>query len=177
MLRVTSVSEFTSAVLRPMNENDLKMVLAWRNHPKVRSYMYKQQEISLEDHTFWFEQMSQDPKRSLLVFESNGIACGFINIHEVAHGGIGDWGFYAAPDAPKGTGRELGVAALRYAFKMVGLHKLCGQVLASNERSIRFHLNLGFLREGVLRQQHYDGRFYHDILCFGLLATDWHQSN
>jgi UDP-4-amino-4,6-dideoxy-N-acetyl-beta-L-altrosamine N-acetyltransferase len=54
------------------------------------------------------------------------------------------------------------------------LHKLCGQALAFNERSIRFHQNLGFRREGVLRQQHFDGEQYHDVVCFGLLASEWH---
>ena len=160
-----------------MHERDLEQVLSWRNHPDIRRYMYTQHEISLEEHTSWFARVSQDPERHLLVFEVDAIPLGFINIHQIAPGGIADWGFYAAPDAPKGTGRTLGDAALLYAFKTVGLHKLCGQALVFNERSIRFHLDLGFQREGVLRHQHFDGQHYHDVLCFGLLASEWHQTN
>lgn len=171
------MSESTLANVRPMKEGDLEQVLTWRNHPEVRRYMYTQHEISLEEHTRWFGRVSQDPERHLLVFEIDTTPLGFINIHQIATGGIADWGFYAAPDAPKGTGHALGQAALRYAFDAVGLHKLCGQALAFNERSIRFHLNLGFQREGVLRQQHFDGRRYHDVVCFGLLASECHQTN
>lgn len=98
---------------------------------------------------------------------------GFINIHQIAAGGIADWGFYAAPDAPKGTGKQLGQAALQYAFSVVGAHKLCAQALHFNERSVRFHLNLGFQQEGTLRDQHFDGQNYHDVVCFGLLASEW----
>lgn len=159
-----------------MNEGDLERVLSWRNHPEVRRYMYTQHEISLEEHTRWFARASQDPERHLLVFEIDATSQGFINIHQIASGGIADWGFYAAPDAPKGAGRALGQAALRYAFKAAGLYKLCGQALAFNERSIRFHLSLGFQREGVLRQQHFDGQQYHDVVCFGLLANEWHHA-
>ena len=94
-------------------------------------------------------------------------------MHEIAAGGIADWGFYAAPDAPKGTGRKLGASALTYAFARLELHKVCGQALDFNERSIHFHLRLGFQQEGVLREQHFDGEQYHGIVCFGLLATEW----
>jgi UDP-4-amino-4,6-dideoxy-N-acetyl-beta-L-altrosamine N-acetyltransferase len=168
------MTESTPTSVRPMTEGDLEQVLAWRNHLEVRKYMYTQHEISLDEHTRWFARSSQDPERHLLVFEIDGSPLGFINIHQIASGGIADWGFYTAPDASTGTGRALGEAALRYAFKTVRLHKLCGQALASNERSIRFHLNLGFQPEGVLRQQHFDGQRYFDVACFGLLANEWH---
>lgn len=171
------MSESTLGSVRPMNEGDLELVLSWRNHPEVRRYMYTQHEIALEEHSRWFARASQDPARHLLVFEIDTLPLGFINIHQMASGGIADWGFYAAPDAPKGVGRVLGQAALRYAFETVTLHKLCGQALAFNERSIRFHLNLGFQQEGVLRHQHFDGQQYHDVVCFGLLASEWHQAN
>lgn len=171
------MSEANLADVRPMNEGDLDQVLSWRNHPEVRRYMYTQHEISREEHARWFARALQDSERHLLVFEIDTTPLGFINIHRIASGGIADWGFYAAPDAPNGTGRALGQAALRYAFEAAGLHKLCGQALAFNERSIRLHLSLGFQREGVLRQQHFDGQQYHDVVCFGLLASEWYQAN
>jgi len=159
--------------LRPMASEDLEQVLAWRNHEDVRRYMYTQHEIALHEHRQWFERASQDKNRHLLIFENDGAAHGFINIHLIAAGDIADWGFYAAPDAPKGTGRALGQATLQHAFTQIGVHKLCGQALVYNERSIKFHLSLGFHQEGVLREQHFDGQAYHDVVCFGLLAREW----
>lgn len=163
--------------VRKMTESDLKQVLAWRNHLEIRRFMYTQHEISLEEHTRWFTQASQNPEKHLLIFEIDENPCGFINIHQIAGGGIADWGFYTAPDAPKGTGKALGQAALKFAFSVIRVHKLCGQALAFNERSARFHLSLGFHREGLLRQHHFDGQNYHDVVCFGLLANEWHQCN
>lgn len=170
------MSEPTLTSVRRMTEGDLEQVLSWRNHPDVRRYMYTQHEISLEEHTRWFARASQDPERHLLLFEIDATPLGFINIHRIASGGIADWGFYAAPDASQGTGCALGKAALRYAFEAVRLHRVCGHVLAFNERSIRFHLHLGFQREGHLRQHHFDGQHYHDVVCFGLLASEWRQA-
>lgn len=152
---------------------DLELVLAWRNHPDVRNYMYTQHEITLAEHQRWFERSLPDPKKHLLVFEENQQSRGFVNLNEVGSGGIADWGFYAAPDAPKGSGRQLGRAALGYAFTQLKLHKVNGQALAYNQRSIRFHQTLGFQQEGILRDQHFDGECYHDVICFGLLGHEW----
>lgn len=163
----------TVSRVRQMGPEDLAGVLAWRNHPEVRRYMYTQHEISPEEHARWFEIALNEAGRHLLIFESDSRPAGFINFHQIAPGGIADWGFYVAPDAPKGTGSSLGRSALQHAFGPLGLHKICGQALAYNERSIRFHQTLGFRVEGTLLQQHFDGHNYHDVVCFGLLATEW----
>lgn len=162
--------------IRPMAERDLVEVLSWRNHPEVRRYMYTQNVISLEEHARWFAEESQDPQKHLLVFEMDTVPVGFVKIHQISNGGTAEWGFYVAPDAPKGVGGALGWAALRYSFESAKLHKICGSVLAFNERSIRYHLRLGFQQEGFLRQHCFNGQQYHDVVCFGLLASEWVKS-
>jgi UDP-4-amino-4,6-dideoxy-N-acetyl-beta-L-altrosamine N-acetyltransferase len=159
--------------VRKMVEADLELVLSWRNHPDVRKYMYTQHEIAFEVHKSWFKNAICDDRQHLLIFEQNNNPLGFIKINQINKWGVADWGFYLSPDAPKGTGRSLGKEALNYAFKCIFLHKVCGQSLGFNERSINFHLKLGFKQEGTLRQQHFDGQKYHDIVHFGLLATEW----
>lgn len=167
------MTEMQVSTVRRMTQADLERVLNWRNHPEVRRYMYTQHEITLDEHTKWFESASVDSTRHLLIFEKDKEPLGFINISEVKSGGIADWGFYLSPQAPKGTGQELGNTALDYGFKSASLHKICGQALSYNQRSIAFHLRLGFKQEGILRHQHFDGQNYHDVACFGLLASEW----
>lgn len=149
------------------------MVLAWRNHAEVRRYMFTQHEIGLDEHRNWFEKVSQDPRRRLLIVEEDKQAIGYVQFSKVEDGGVADWGFYARPDAPKGTGRKLGVMALNHAFGPLKLHKVCGQAIASNQASIAFHQRLGFVLEGVLRDQQRINGAYHSLHCFGLLATEW----
>lgn len=162
-----------SANLRPLTESDLEQVLAWRNHPGVRRYMYTQHEITAEEHRCWFERSQHDAKKHLLIFEVDGQPRGFVNFNVTGDGGIADWGFYTAPEAPKGSGRQLGQAALNHAFTQLKLHKICGQALAYNTRSIQFHQSLGFVPEGTLRDQHFDGENYHHVICLGLLCHEW----
>jgi len=156
-----------------MKAEDLALVLAWRNHPEIRRYMFSQQEIGFEEHCRWFERASQDALRRLLIFEDKGVAQGFVHFKQTGPGGIADWGFYVAPDAPKGSGRKLGRAALDFAFGEVCYHKVCGQALDFNHASIRFHRMLGFREEGILREQFHAGDHYCDVVCFGLLCSEW----
>lgn len=159
--------------IRRMTQSDLQLVLDWRNHPDVRRYMYTQHEISLEEHRRWFENSAKNSSRHLLIFELNGAPQGFINFNLLSAGGVADWGFYAAPAAPKGSGRQMGYAALNYAFFELKFHKICGQALAYNSRSINFHRSLGFQQEGLLRDQYFDGEQYQSVMCFGLLRHEW----
>lgn len=170
-------STLVPSQIRQMVHADLELVLAWRNHPEVRRYMYTQHEITFDEHQRWFENAKADSKKHLLIFEVAQQPLGFVHFTETGSGGIADWGFYAAPNAPKGTGRQLGSAALRHAFTTLALHKVCGQALTYNQHSVNFHLALGFQQEGILRDQHFDGERYHHVNCFGLLCTEWHPDN
>lgn len=167
----------TSAALpggvRAMAEADLALVLSWRNHPEVRRFMFHQGGIGLEEHRAWFERLSADASSHLLVYlDAAGVPAGFARLTRVDAGPVADWGFYAAPGAPRGTGLGLGRAVLAHAFGPLRLHKVCGQVAAFNEASLRMHRKLGFHEEGVLREQHFDGSRFQDVHCFGMLAGE-----
>lgn len=160
-----------------MNDGDLQLVLDWRNHPEIRRYMLTQHEISFDEHREWYERASREATRRLLIVEEGGMPIGFVHFTGVAPDAIADWGFYAAPDSPKGSGRKLGTAALNFAFAAERVHKVCGQALDFNESSICFHQALGFRQEGVLRDQCSIGNTYHDLICFGLLSHEWSGAN
>lgn len=162
-----------ACLIRKVTEEDLPMVLAWRNHADVRRYMFTQHEISLDEHRNWYAKASQDRSRCLLIVEEDQQSIGYVQFSKVEEDGVADWGFYARPDAPKGTGRKLGVMALNHAFGPLKLHKVCGQAIESNQASIAFHQRLGFTLEGVLRDQQRIKGAYHSLHCFGLLSTEW----
>ena len=161
--------------VRALTEDDLPMVLAWRNHPAVRSYMLTQHEISLDEHRNWFARVKEDKTRQQLIVSDGAEPLGFVQFNPVGQGEISDWGFYARPDAPKGSGTKLGQAALVHAFRKLGLHKVCGQAIECNVASIAFHQKLGFAEEGRLREQQRIGDRYHTLFFFGLLAKDWRE--
>lgn len=161
------------ATVRPVQAADLPLVLAWRNHPDIRRHMLTRHEITLEEHLRWFEAASRDASRRLLIVETGATPLGYVQFSDVGPGAVSQWGFYAAPEAPAGSGTRLGRAALAFGFGQLELHKVCGQALAENLASIRFHHKMGFRQEGILRQQQRIAGSYHDLVCFGLLRDEW----
>jgi UDP-4-amino-4,6-dideoxy-N-acetyl-beta-L-altrosamine N-acetyltransferase len=160
--------------LRPLCEEDLEPVLAWRNAPEVRAVMYTSREILPAEHAAWFERLQRDPTKRTYVFEADGVPMGIVNFTRMdAVGGDAHWGFYVRPGAPKGYGTRLGRLALAQAFGPLSLNKLIGEVLASNDASHRFHLKLGFEREHNLHAHHRDGDVVHDVHIFSLTRASW----
>ncbi|HVX04720.1 MAG TPA: UDP-2,4-diacetamido-2,4,6-trideoxy-beta-L-altropyranose hydrolase, partial [Rhodanobacteraceae bacterium] len=171
--RVTRVLRQWDVRVRGMREDDLESVLRWRNHPDVRSRMYNSHEISPAEHREWYARVSRDPHRHLLIVEQAGMPLGFVQFTETGNDGVADWGFYAVPGAPAGTGTKLGTAALDHAFTQLKLRKVRGEAIVSNEPSKAFHRKLGFAEEAIAQRRSSDGATSHDVLCFGLEATDW----
>ena len=160
-------------LIRSMTEDDLPMVLTWRNHPEVRRFMLTQHEISMTEHLQWFNRVAHDSTRCLLIVQEHDNPIGYVQFSDVSPGGIADWGFYARPEAVKGNGQKIGTSALDFAFSQLKLHKVCGQTIAINQASIRFHEKLGFKREAELRDQKLINGEYHTLIGFGLLANEW----
>ena len=162
-----------TVTIRAMEERDLGMVLTWRNHPKIREFMLTRHEITIDEHRAWFAKASKDDSRRLMIAEDAYVPFGYVQFSNITEGGVADWGFYIKPDAPKGSGQKLGFAALNHAFTVLKLHKVCGQALAFNGASMSFHKRMGFVEEGVLREQCCIDGEYVSLVCFGLLSCEW----
>jgi UDP-4-amino-4,6-dideoxy-N-acetyl-beta-L-altrosamine N-acetyltransferase len=162
--------------LRPMNPTDLLTVLAWRNHPDIRRWMFNRNEISLMEHQNWFESAANDPTRSLLLLWQKNVPQAFVGFDNIKPNNPINWGFYCAADSPKGTGSILGRKALNHGFHALRAHKIVGQIAEFNVRSLQFHQKFGFQQEGRLRQQFFAEGKYWDQLSFGLLASEWSQT-
>jgi UDP-4-amino-4,6-dideoxy-N-acetyl-beta-L-altrosamine N-acetyltransferase len=159
--------------IRAVKVDDLPILLVWRNHPEIRRYMLTQHEITLEEHKKWFAINSHDKTKQLLLVLEEDLPIGYVQFSKVKDGGVADWGFYASPQSLKGAGHKIGKTALKYAFEVLRLNKICGQALDFNHISQAFHLRLGFTKEGILKDQcQVDGK-YHDLICFGLTNVEW----
>lgn len=152
---------------RPMALKDLDTVLAWRNHPDIRVHMLNQNEIDKLEHLAWFQNASVDTDRILLVIEENGTPIGFVHFTMTPDQKTAEWGFYAAPGQPAGTGKKLGSTALAHAFGIARLNQIHACVLDSNERSLHFHQRLGF-KHSATPEQLNDG-----LIRFTLNRDEW----
>ena len=161
-------------LLRSIQDDELPLMLSWRNESSVRQNMYTTHEITMSEHLIWWKPIKGSDRHRYFMYEYGGVPLGivgFTSIDSVSQNS--SWAFYASPDAPKGTGSRMEALALDYAFEELRLYKLYCEVLAFNAPVIKLHKKFGFIVEGVLREQHkHDGEFT-DIYRLGLFSTEW----
>jgi len=78
---------------------------------------------------------------------------------------------------PSGRGRGLGTEAacmiVGYGFEQLGLHRVSLQVYAFNPRARHVYEKVGFIVEGVLREElRYSGQWI-DAIMMSILAHEW----
>lgn len=84
--------------------------------------------------------------------------------------------YWVTPDEQgNGYATDAAETALAHGFDRLGLHKVTAKAFASNDASRRVLEKLGFVREGVFREEAFvDGTFL-DVVRYGLLADEWRE--
>lgn len=161
--------------LRPLTEDDLRIVFDWRNSDRIRSNMYSSHFIAWEEHQRWFERLAGNNNKVYRIFEVGESPAGLVNFIDIdRNNGLSSWGFYmGATGYPKNTGLIMGVLGLELAFQELGLRKICGECFAFNIASIKFHERLGFKQEGYFVEHIRRGEKFEDIVRFALFDRDW----
>jgi UDP-4-amino-4,6-dideoxy-N-acetyl-beta-L-altrosamine N-acetyltransferase len=161
--------------LRPVREEDLPLILHWRNAPQVRQKMFTTHVIGEEEHRAHFARSrADDSKRSMLCLDDHDRPVGVVTFSDIdpVHG-TATWGFYTGVDAPRGTGTRMLTRALEYAFGDLGLRKVSADVISSNEASVRVHRRLGFQLEGTFKEHRVTATGYVDVYRFALFEREW----
>ncbi|KAI1333319.1 GNAT family acetyltransferase [Xylariaceae sp. FL0255] len=73
----------------------------------------------------------------------------------------------------KGYGREALNWALEFAFRWADQHRFEIAAMSYNERAVHLYRSLGFVEEGVSRKAVFMNGKWHDVLKFGMLASEW----
>ena len=165
--------------LRPIQESDLEIVLEWRNSERVRSNMYTDHIISLDEHKSWFLHIENDESVSYHICEYNYKSIGVIYFTNIDRPNKKSyWGFYLGDiNVPMGSGSIMGFIALSYAFKSLDIRKLCSEVFSFNKKAINFHEKLGFQQEGYFVKHILKQGKYEDVVALTLFKDDWLSRN
>lgn len=73
----------------------------------------------------------------------------------------------------RGYGSAAARILLAYMFTERRYHKCLVEIHADNAASLRLHHRLGFVQEGLLREQEYLAGRHHDVVLMGLLGREF----
>lgn len=130
--------------LRPLREEDLKMLLQWRNSEHIRKYALQQQNITYDEHQQWFATLSKRNDHFFIIEEKH-IPVGLIWAKEFDTLGC-ETGFYLYDERVQNSLLSYRVILIlhHYLFETKKLIRIECDILTTNQRAVRFNTSLGF---------------------------------
>ncbi|WP_439437619.1 UDP-4-amino-4,6-dideoxy-N-acetyl-beta-L-altrosamine N-acetyltransferase [Salinivibrio costicola] len=171
-------------IFKAVSHADSDTLWHWRNRPAVRQFMYTQHEISHDEHKAWFSHMLANTQHRYFYIVYKRVdgqpdkPLGVVNLDLNSDNSTNaTWAFYAAPDAPRGSGALMEFVALSLAFETLGVTRLNCEVLSHNQGVVRLHQRFGFRETPQSRQRTFslpEGKTV-EIVCLSLSADEWQQ--
>ena len=166
--------------LRPLEESDVDDILPWVNDPEIVGNIaaFSGEPFTREDELAYVRGVrASDADRVFSILASgNGRYLGQIGLHQI-HRGSGVARLSCIIAARDDWGQGYGSAAiariLDHAFGPEQLHKVWLMVFERNVRARRTYGRLGFLTEGVLREEYRHEGTWHNMVRMGLLVHEW----
>ena len=133
--------------IRAIREEDLEMLLAWRNSERIRSVMLTDHVITWEEHYNWFKKNEHNEPPRNLIFEYKGKAIGYIGYTEYDETNRScSPGCYLGEEqnVPIDAGMVLFITTMDYAFKYLHMDFLKTEVFKKNKRVVKIDKLLGY---------------------------------
>lgn len=119
-----------------------EMILNWRNHPKIRKWMYNQNEISLEEHLFFIESLKNSEKKLYFLIKNEGNFIGVIDFVDITSESL-HMGIYSNPNL-YGQGSILLNEIIKYSFENLKVNKIFSEVFELNTKALELYKSFGF---------------------------------
>ena len=164
--------------LRPIRDDDVDAVMTWINDPQItRNFAGMSKQIRREDELVYLQQMQTSETDRLYAIEADdGRYLGNAGIHKIYWpAGSGRLGVVIGDRRAhgQGLGREAMQLLITLAFDRLDLHKVWIMHFASNDRMRHLCSKLGFVPEGVLRDEYVHEGAWHDMVRHSLLRADY----
>lgn len=174
------VIETARLTLRQVRDSDAEAIFAFRRDPDVSRYNAAPYE-ELEEARALIERLTRQfvTKTTLswavtLTGDNQVIGlCGFG--YWARHNRIAELGFDMAKSHwGQGLIPEAAVAVVRFGFEQMNLNRIVAEVHGNNVASIRVMEKLGFVLEGILRDDGYENGAFYDQRLYGLLRREYY---
>jgi RimJ/RimL family protein N-acetyltransferase len=164
-----------SIVLRPLRQDDLDEIYAWRNDLEVTRHLGRVA-MTRDEVQAWFDDLAPaNGDRAYAViagelFVGYALLSGADPVNRKCEAGIilgsrAHWG--------RGIGKVVASRLATVAFEEIGMHRILAVASSRNPASIACFQAAGFREEGRLRDANLrDGEFI-DLVLLSLLRTEW----
>ncbi len=165
--------------LTPLNESDLDLLYEWQNSPKIRDltmgFRFPVQKSTVRD---WIKIVEEQNSKSQVVYAIRLKAdlVGIVSLHQIQqYQRKSLFGIYLGDSVhhSKGVGFVATCLILDFAFNGLDFRKVSLEVVESNQSAINLYERIGFMNEGVKREEYFVGGKYLNTRLFGILNHEF----
>lgn len=168
----------TSIHLRALERADAATILPWVNDQQVTQHLLIHKPMNLAAEEAFIDAANHSEHDAVfgICDRASGHLVGVAGLHRIdAKNRQAMFGIFIgqAQHRGKGMGTETTSLVVRYAFDTLNLHRVWLHVYEDNKRAIRVYEKLGFVREGLLRQDSFRRGRYWNTVVMGLLHSEF----
>lgn len=141
---------------RAIEEDDLPILLEWRNSPEVHSKMLTEHVITWEEHLAWYHRISQLDPCLNFAFTYQGKLVGYQGCTYDREQGIVSPGSYLGVGIflPVDAGIRMGDMFCEYATSVLKAKKLVVEIFLDNARVLKMNEMCGYKLQEKLFRKH-----------------------
>ena len=162
--------------IRKFEKTDISKKVEWINNPENNQFLHYDIPISVEGTKKWFDSHEGENTRFDAVIEADGIPVGTIGLLGIDQKNSKAEYYIAIGETAykgKGVAKEASRLILEYGFETLGLNKIYLFTEVENVAAQKLFESVGFLKEGVIRQDIVSHGKYVDRIAYGVLREDW----
>lgn len=162
--------------IRKFKRLDIPKKVEWINNPENNQFLHYDIPISVKGTQRWFDSHEGENTRYDAVIEADGVPVGTIGLLSIDRKNskaeyyiaMGETGYKG-----KGVAKEASRLILEYGFETLGLNRIYLFTEVNNGVAQKLFERVGFVREGIIRQDIKRKDRFEDRIMYGMLRKDY----
>lgn len=162
--------------IRRFERADIPKKVEWINNPENNQFLHYDIPICLKKTEKWYDSHLGEDTRYDAVIEADGVAVGTIGLLSIDRKyakaeyyiAIGETAYKG-----KGIARAASNLILGYGFEKLGLNRIYLFTEVDNKAAQKLFEAVGFIKEGIIRQDIVSHGKFVDRIAYGLLREEW----
>ncbi len=169
----------TLVKLRLVEEEDLPLLVSWRNTPSIWAGFFNKFPLSMAGQRGWFANLvtSQSKKLFIICTAEDDEPIGTIGLDNIDFANqsaeFGNILIGRQEYVGKGYATEATRLILSYCFSRLNMNRIYLTVYADNAKAIKLYKRCGFKLEGTLREARFADGVFKDVLAMSFLRREF----
>lgn len=162
--------------IRKFERADIPKKVEWINNPANNQFLHYDIPICIEKTEKWFDSHLGENTRYDAVIEADGVPVGIIGLLSIdKKNSKAEYYITMGETAYKGKGiaKKASYLMLSYGFEELGLNRIYLFTEVENENAQILFESVGFMKEGIIRQDIVSRGKFVDRIAYGFVKEDW----